>query len=79
MRQLERLLADAGFRCRNLCVEALRATFEIEHPQSIGAHRLRTIPHGVLAPLSRIIPTLIYEFRYSQPSAQTAQTQSIAS
>lgn len=60
MRQLERLLSRAGFRYRNLCIEAMRATFEIERPQSMGARLLRGIPDGALAPLRRIIPTLIY-------------------
>ncbi|WHZ19262.1 MAG: hypothetical protein OJF55_001411 [Rhodanobacteraceae bacterium] len=60
MRQLERMLAAAGFRYRNLCIEAWRATFEIEHPQSFGAGVLRRMPDELLAPLRRIIPTLIY-------------------
>ena len=60
MRQLERMLIAAGFRYRNLCIEAWRATFEIEHPQSFGAGVLRRMPDELLAPLRRIIPTLIY-------------------
>lgn len=60
MHQLERMLAAAGFRYRNLCVEAWRTTFEIERPQSFGARLLRATPNAVLAPLRRIIPTLIY-------------------
>lgn len=60
MRQLERLLSAAGFRHRNLCVEALRATYEIERPQSFGARVLRRVPDAAIRPLRRIIPTLIY-------------------
>ncbi|TAN18160.1 MAG: class I SAM-dependent methyltransferase [Rhodanobacter sp.] len=60
--QLEKLLADAGFRYRNLCVDALRATFEIERPQSAATSVLRSIPDGLLMPWRRIIPTLIYRF-----------------
>jgi ubiquinone/menaquinone biosynthesis C-methylase UbiE len=60
MRQLERMLAAAGFRCHNLCIEAWRATFEIERPQSFGARVLRVTPDALLKPLRRIIPTLIY-------------------
>lgn len=62
MMQLEHLLGDAGFRHCNLCVEAMRLTFEIERPASIVACILRTMPDGMLKPLQRIIPTLIYCF-----------------
>ena len=58
--QLEHLLTDAGLRYRNLCIDALRTTIEIEHPQSTIANVLRVIPDGLLAPWCRIIPTLIY-------------------
>jgi ubiquinone/menaquinone biosynthesis C-methylase UbiE len=63
MGQLERLLADTGFQYQNLCISALRATFEIECGRSIAARILRHIPDGALVPLRRIIPTLIYQFR----------------
>lgn len=67
MRQLERMLAAAEFRYRNLCIEAWRATFEIERPQSAGARLLRATPSAVLAPLRRIIPTLIYRIERGRP------------
>ncbi|MGH8040549.1 MAG: class I SAM-dependent methyltransferase [Rudaea sp.] len=60
MRQLERLLAHEGFRYRNLCIEAWRETFEIEHPRAAGTRLLRAVPDAMLAPFRRIIPTLIY-------------------
>lgn len=60
MRQLERMLAAAGFRYRNLCIEAWRETFEIERATSLGARALRMMPDPLLKPLRRIIPTLIY-------------------
>jgi SAM-dependent methyltransferase len=60
MLQLEYLLDHAGFGYLNLCVSALRLTFEIERPDSIGARVLRRIPDGMLKPLERVIPTLIY-------------------
>ena len=60
MRQLERMLAAAGFRYHNLCIEAWRATLEIERPQSFDAVALRRTPDALLKPLRRIIPTLIY-------------------
>jgi len=60
MRQLERMFAAAGFGYRNICIEAWRATLEIERPRSLGTHLLRATPDAVLKPLRRIIPTLIY-------------------
>jgi ubiquinone/menaquinone biosynthesis C-methylase UbiE len=60
LRQLENMLAAAGFRYRNLCVEAWRATLEIERAGSIGARLLDMLPDAALHPLRRIIPTLIY-------------------
>jgi ubiquinone/menaquinone biosynthesis C-methylase UbiE len=60
MKQLERMLATAGFCYRNLCIEAWRATFEIERPDSRAARVLRAMPDALLSPLRRLIPTLIY-------------------
>jgi len=62
MSQLEQMLGDAGFKCRNLCVKALRATFEIERPQSVATRVFRHVPDQMLEPLRGIIPTLIYQF-----------------
>ena len=67
MRQLENLFAAAGFRYRNMCIEAWRATWEIEQPDSIGAQVLCATPDAVLAPLRRIIPTLVYRFEPRRP------------
>jgi SAM-dependent methyltransferase len=60
MKQLERALDAAGFCHHNLCVEAMRETFEIEHPSSLGARLLEATPDAWMKPLRRIIPTLIY-------------------
>lgn len=60
MRQLERMLEAAEFRHQNLCVAALRETFEIERPDSRATRLLRKTPDAALHPLRRIIPTLIY-------------------
>jgi SAM-dependent methyltransferase len=60
MKQLERLLDDAGFIYANACIEALRATFEIERPRSAATKLLRAIPDAAIVPFRRIIPTLIY-------------------
>lgn len=74
MSQLERLLTDAGLDGRNLCIEALRTTFEIERAKSLSAAFLRHIPDGTLLPLRRIIPTLIYRFsRLPTGRSQTPQ------
>lgn len=62
MRQAEKLLADAGFRSENLCIDAMRATYEIENGTSMVARSLRCVPDYLLRPLRRVIPTLIYRF-----------------
>ena len=62
VRQLERLFAEASLRFRSLCVQSIRATFEIERSRSIVARLLRTIPDTSLALLQRVLPTLIYRF-----------------
>jgi ubiquinone/menaquinone biosynthesis C-methylase UbiE len=66
LKQLERMLAEAGFIYRNLCIEAWRATFEIERSNSLGHRMLKITPDALLKPLKRIIPTLIY--RISRPN-----------
>lgn len=68
MRQLERMLDAAGFRYRNLCIEAWRATFEIERPDSAGARLLRAMPDALLKLPKRIIPTLIYRIEPARKS-----------
>lgn len=62
MRQLETMLDDAGFCYSNICIEAWRATLEIERPHTVSARMLRATPDTCLRPLRRIIPTLIYRF-----------------
>jgi SAM-dependent methyltransferase len=60
MRQLERMLAGAGFGYRNLCIEALRETVAIEQPKAMLARWLGKVPGAVLEPLRWLVPTLIY-------------------
>jgi SAM-dependent methyltransferase len=60
--ELEGLLGKAGLKYRNLCLQAMRLTFEIERPKSVGSKVLRRMPDWVLEPLRRMIPTLIYNF-----------------
>lgn len=60
LRQLERMLATAEFRYRNMCVDALRQTFEIEFPGHAFTRVLRKLPDSLWRPLLPIIPTLVY-------------------
>ena len=66
MARLERFLTEAGFKHSNLCIEALRATFEIERPASRFTEALRRIPDGLLRPSRAAIPTLIYRLEHRQ-------------
>lgn len=60
--QVQQLLAQAGFQYQNMCIDALRATLEIERSKSLAARMLRRVPDAVLKPMTRLIPTLIYKF-----------------
>ncbi|MFK2901698.1 class I SAM-dependent methyltransferase [Dyella jejuensis] len=60
MKQLERMLDETGFKWKNLCLAAWRATLNIEHPDSFQARLVRQVPDFMLFPVKRIIPTLIY-------------------
>lgn len=60
MKPLERMLDKAGFRHCNICIPALRATLEIERPDSMMARLIRVVPDACISPFKRIIPTLIY-------------------
>lgn len=62
VKQLERMLTTAGFQYRNLCLEAWRATLEIERPASFGRWMLDVTPDVLLGLSRRVIPTLIYRF-----------------
>lgn len=71
MKQLERMLAKAGFDYRNLCIEAWRETFAIERPDSTAKRFLDATPDALLQPLKRIIPTLIYRIEHKPSATQT--------
>lgn len=73
MRQLERMLGAAGLHYRNLCIEASRATLQIEHSDSFGARLLRALPDAALVPLKRIIPTLVYRVQPSCDQGDSAE------
>lgn len=60
MCELEDMLSAAGLLYRNLCVEAWKATFDIERPGRLSTCMLDAIPPRLLRPLRPVIPTLIY-------------------
>jgi ubiquinone/menaquinone biosynthesis C-methylase UbiE len=60
--QLEHMLDAAGFRYRNLCVPALRATLSIEGAQSRLQKWIARVPDAVWNRMLPLIPTLIYCF-----------------
>jgi SAM-dependent methyltransferase len=62
MKELERLFEQAGLHCKNICIDALRATFDIERTRSPAARVLTRVPNWVLRPFLPVIPTLIYRF-----------------
>lgn len=68
MRVLEHMLMEAGFQFRNICIKALRETFNIEHPISIFTRLLRKAPDRWLEPLTPLIPTLIYRLELRRPA-----------
>ena len=57
---LERMLRRSGLRFRRLGVEALRATLDLEHPDSRATALGMRLPAGLLRPLEPLLPTLIY-------------------
>jgi hypothetical protein len=63
---LERLLGDAGLHYRNLGVEALRATFEIERPGRVATRWLARTPDALLGAFRPAIPTHIYVFSHAR-------------
>ena len=62
--QLERMLAAAGLAYRNLCIEAMRKTLDIERPDALATRLLRRVPDGLLRPFRWLIPTLIYRVEH---------------
>ncbi len=62
MRPLERMLEEAGLVYRNLCIEAWRATLEIEKPCSMEHRILQGVPNTLLKPMRGVMPAVIYRF-----------------
>lgn len=68
-RELEPLLAEAGFRFIQQHGQALRATFELERPRAwLYRAVLKHVPDAVYAKFRRAFPTLIYVSTFFSPS-----------
>ena len=63
LEQIEAMLAKAGVSYRNICIEGLRETLEIERPDALATRLLRRVPDGLLRPFRGLIPTLIYRIK----------------
>ncbi len=64
--EVEDMFKKTNVSFKNLCVDALRLTFELEKQGSIAARFLRCVPDFLLEPLTPIIPTLIYSIKKSE-------------
>lgn len=60
MNELESMLSEVALVWKNICIEALHVTFEIERPDSLMTRWMRVLPDAVLVPFRGLIPTLIY-------------------
>lgn len=63
LNELEKMLRIAKLRYRNICLEGLRTTFNLETPNSLSCRILRRLPDSALRPLVPLIPTLIYRIQ----------------
>jgi SAM-dependent methyltransferase len=66
-RELERMLDESALVGENIGFDALRATVELEKDAGFAAAALAKLPDAMLAPLSSLVPTLIYRFRHRAP------------
>lgn len=65
MAEIEAMLDAAALRHANVCIEALRLTFDIEKPGSLAERLAKSLPDWLLRPLVPLIPTLIYRLESS--------------
>lgn len=71
-RELEARLRMAGFEFKQLHEEALRATFEIERPEStLWRHFLRHVPSRMHVACRGLYPTLIYRLSHSEQGQES--------
>jgi len=66
-RELERMLDESALVGENIGFDALRATVELEKDSGFVAASLAKLSNATLAPLSGLVPTLIYRFRHRVP------------
>lgn len=66
LRRLEAMLKNAGLSYKNMCVEGVRATLDIEHSGGLGVRLLRGVPDALLYSFRSVIPTLIYRIEYGR-------------
>lgn len=64
--EIESMFNQVNLKYKNLCISALRLTFDIEMPNSLGARILKLIPDSILKLFFPIIPTLIYSIKKSE-------------
>lgn len=64
--EIESMFKKTHFEFKNVCVKALRLTFDIEMPNSLAARVIKFIPTYVMELFTPIIPTLIYTVRKSE-------------
>ena len=67
--EARRPLRQSGFDSQQICVEALRATLDIERPQAALTRLVRLVPTALMEPFAPIIPTLIFRFWHRRESA----------
>lgn len=64
--ELESMLQRSGMSHRSLCIEGMRATFDIERPTAIATRLLARVPDAMLIPFRSAIPTLIYRLERAE-------------
>lgn len=68
-RRAEQLLASAGLQWRNVCLEALRLTMQLEGSAGVQARVASAMSDRWLTRLLPLFPTLCYTFRRAQAEA----------
>jgi ubiquinone/menaquinone biosynthesis C-methylase UbiE len=62
-KEIENMFQSTGLKYKNLCVEALKLTFNLEKDKALLTKLINLIPNCVLAPFISMIPTHIYIFK----------------
>lgn len=66
MAELEKMLTLCNYQWENICIDALRETLNIEHPNAFITGLVKAMPDAVFRPLKPIIPTLIYRLKLAE-------------